>query len=150
MPNVLAKVSEVASPPPVVPEGPTGAQTRVTIDPQRLLRIAAVAREVMAEARRVTPEPGMVNHLHRMHERICGELQASLPPQLYEELSALTPEITEESLQELLLAHAEIIGWLEGLFQAVQLALAQPRIQESVPEVPEASAGPDRPDPRYL
>lgn len=122
----------------------------MTIDPQRLLRIAAVAREVLAEARRVTPEPSTLDHLHRIHDRICGELQASLPPQLYEELSALTPDITEDSIQELLLAHAEIIGWLEGLFQAVQVALAQSRVQESPREAPEPSALPERPDPRYL
>lgn len=149
MPNELAKAGEAL---PVSPasRGATGQRTRVTIDPQRLLRVASVAREVLSEARRVTPEPATLDHLHRMYDRICGELQASLPSQLYEELSALTPEITEDSLPELLLAHAEIIGWLEGLFQAVQLALAESSARGSAPEAEPSATSPERPDPRYL
>ena len=66
------------------------------------------------------------------------------------ELSVLTPDITEGSLEELLLAHAEILGWLEGLFQAVQVALAESRGAAASTPAGESSTGLDRPDPRYL
>ena len=102
----------------------------------------------LAEARRITPEPGMVEHLHRVHDRICAELRASLPTGLYEELSALTPDVADGSLQELVLAHAEIIGWLQGLFQAIQLTMTQAR--NVLPQTHRPADGPDRPDPRYL
>jgi Protein of unknown function (DUF2587) len=93
------------------------------VDPQKLLRIAGVTREVLDEARRIRPEPGAVDHLRRVHEQIRGELQESLPPELYEELKDLTPEVRDGTLEELALAHAEILGWLEGLFQGTQLAI---------------------------
>ncbi len=146
--------SELAVPggmPPALTEGgeePSGRSGEITIDPQRLLRVAAVAREVLAEARRITPEPGMVEHLHRVHDRICSELRASLPAGLYDELSALTPDVADGSLQELVLAHAEIIGWLRGLFQAIQLAMTQ--AQKVLPEAHLPADGSHRPDPRYL
>jgi hypothetical protein len=93
------------------------------LDPQRLLRIAGVTREVLEEARRIRPEAGAVDHLRQVHDRIYGELKEALPPELYEELDDLTPGIRDGTLEELSLAHAEILGWLEGLFQGTQLAM---------------------------
>src|SRR5438309_2465680 len=93
------------------------------IDPQRLLRIAAVTREVLEEARRIKPEPAAVEHLRQVHAQITQELRESLPRELFEELDELTPDIRNGTLEELALAHAEILGWLEGLFQGTQLAI---------------------------
>src|SRR6266705_2425890 len=106
-----------------VPEPAPHTHAASTIDPQRLLRIAGVTREVLDEARRIHPEAGAVQHIRDVHDRIYGELREALPPELYEELDDLTPEIKDGSLEELSLAHAEILGWLEGLFQGTQLAL---------------------------
>jgi Protein of unknown function (DUF2587) len=159
-----------ADPPsPPIPRSPTpGATTAETddlplarerrLDPQRLLRIAGVTREVLEEARRITPEPGAVEHLKQGLDGICGELKEALPPELYEELDDLTPEVRAGSLEELALAHAEILGWLEGLFQGTQLALqlqAAAAMQERMPRtLPRAGREPDRepdhPDSRYL
>ena len=104
------------------PEGASLARTRA-LDPQRLLRIAGVTREVLDEARRIHPEAGAVQHLRSVLDRITQELKEALPEELYRELDELTPDIKEGSLEELALAHAEILGWLEGLFQGTQLAL---------------------------
>jgi acetoin utilization deacetylase AcuC-like enzyme len=94
-----------------------------SIDPQRLLRIASVTREVLEEARRIRPEPAAVAHLREVHAQITNELKESLPTELYDELDELTPDIRDGTLEELALAHAEILGWLEGLFQGTQLAI---------------------------
>jgi len=128
------------------------------LDPQRLLRIAGVTREVLDEARRIRPEPGAVDHLRRVHAQIQEELKEALPAPLYEELDELTPEIRAGSLEELSLAHAEILGWLEGLFQGTQLALqvqaAQALDQMRRPSLPadrrEAERDGKEPDSRYL
>jgi proteasome activator-like protein len=101
---------------------PPGPQA-VAVDPQKLLRIAGVTREVLEEARRIRPEPGAVDHLRRVHAQICDELQGALPPDLWKELDELTPDIKDGTLEELSLAHSEILGWLEGLFQGTHLAL---------------------------
>jgi acetoin utilization deacetylase AcuC-like enzyme len=128
------------------------------LDPQRLLRIAGVTREVLDEARRIRPEAGAVDHLRRVHSQIYNELKEALPPQLYEELDDLTPDVRDGSLEELALAHAEILGWLEGLFQGTQLALqvqaaqALERVRRPLPAGRDERTEQDRnePDSRYL
>ena len=124
------------------------------IDPGRLLRIASVTREVLEEARRIRREPGAVEHLRQVHEQISRELREALPPDLYEELDELTPELRSGSLEELAVAHAEILGWLQGLFQGTQLALQVQAMRP--PALPEQSdqregqAGQREEDSRYL
>jgi|SRR2546423_8859408 len=124
------------------------------IDPGRLLRIASVTREVLEEARRIRPEPGAVEHLRQVHEQISRELREALPPDLYEELDELTPELRSGSLEELAVAHAEILGWLQGLFQGTQLALQvqamRPPALPERPDQPEGQAGQREEDSRYL
>jgi hypothetical protein len=93
------------------------------IDPQKLLRIAGVTREVLEETRRIGAEPAAVDHLRRVHGQITDELREALPNPLFKELDELTPEVKDGTLEELALAHAEILGWLEGLFQGTQLAI---------------------------
>ncbi len=133
-----------------------GRRREFSLDPQRLLRIAAVTREVLGEARRIRPEPQAVDHLRRVHEQICNELERALPPELYEELSQLTPDIGEDSKEELALAHAEILGWLEGLFQGARLAAAAAQVGPTTSEPPAEEAPPaaapdhSHEDPRYL
>jgi hypothetical protein len=128
------------------------------LDPQRLLRIAGVTREVLEEARRIKPEAGAIHHLRRVHEQISKELREALPAELYEELDELTPDIQDGTLEELALAHAEILGWLEGLFQGTQLAIqaqaaqALERMRRPLPAGPSREAEEERepPDSRYL
>jgi len=124
------------------------------IDPGRLLRIASVTREVLEEARRIRPEPGAVEHLRQVHEQISRELREALPPDLSEELDELTPELRSGSLEELAVAHAEILGWLQGLFQGTQLALQVQAMRPSAlpeqPDQPKGQAGQREEDSRYL
>ena len=128
------------------------------LDPQRLLRIAGVTREVLEEARRIRPEPSAVDHLRRVHGQIYQELKEALPSTLYEELDDLTPDVRDGSLEELALAHAEILGWLEGLFQGTQLALqlqaaqaAQQAMQERARRrLPADASTVEGSDSRYL
>ncbi len=147
-------MSEDATGQPGSPEGTQPA----AIDPQRLLRIASVTREVLDEARRIKPEPAAVAHLRAVHAQITQELRESLPRELFEELDELTPDIRDGTLEELALAHAEILGWLEGLFQGTQLALQmqaarafqeqQRRLGGGPPSAPDPDRGGE--DGRYL
>jgi len=124
------------------------------VDPQRLLRVAGVTREVLEEARRIRPEEGSVDHLRRVLDAIQAELREALPDELYQELDELTPDIRSGTLEELALAHAEILGWLEGLFQGTQLAIqlqAARALGEGRPGPPRPPREePDGPDSRYL
>src|SRR5437867_13308915 len=156
--GTLAVVTDQAAPTasePSLPESERGGPSDA-LDPQRLLRIAGVTREVLEEARRIRPEPGAIDHLRRVHSQIQEELKEALPPALYEELDELTPDIRDGTLEELSLAHAEILGWLEGLFQGTQLALqvqaTRALDQMRRPSLPRDRRGGDRdePDSRYL
>jgi hypothetical protein len=140
-------------PPEEPSEGASLAGTRA-LDPQRLLRIAGVTREVLEEARRIRPEAGAVDHLNRVLDQINDELKEALPPELWAELDELTPDVKDGSLEELALAHSEILGWLEGLFQGTQLAL-QLQAARAVAERQRPSFGPperqtEGTDSRYL
>ena len=119
----MAEAPQIPQDPQSSPPHDTASAPGYQLDPQRLLRIAGLTREVLDEARRIRPEPGAVAHLKQVHGMIYNELKEALPPELYEELDDLTPEIRDGSLEELALAHSEILGWLEGLFQGTQLAL---------------------------
>ena len=147
---------------PPIPEasgdGQSGDAAHEFIDPQKLLRIAGVTREVLEEARRIRPEAAAVDHLRHVHAQITNELKAALPPELFRELDELTPEVRDGTLEELALAHAEILGWLEGLFQGTQLAIQmqaarayQLRRPDQLPGPSSEESGPsDRSDGRYL
>jgi Bacterial proteasome activator len=125
------------------------------LDPQKLLRIAGVTREVLEEARRIRPEAGVLGHLRSVHGQITDELRQSLPEALFQELDKLTPDVQDGTLEELALAHAEILGWLEGLFQGTQLAIqvqaaqALQHIRRPGLPSPEDPREPE-PDSRYL
>jgi Bacterial proteasome activator len=157
-PGASDSPAEPGSPaqPPSPGQKPDTGEKVETLDPQRLLRIAGVTREVLDEARRIRPEAGAVDHLRRLHDQIYHELREALPSELYAELDDLTPDLRDGSLEELSLAHAEILGWLEGLFQGTQLALQlqaaqaarQAMMQRSAPGLP--SPGTDPSDSRYL
>ena len=158
LPGAMSEPSTPAAdgPGPDAPADPHAAPGFV-LDPQRLLRIAGVVREVLEEARRIRPEPGAVDHLRQVHDRIYQELREALPAELYGELDDLTPDLRDGTLEELSLAHAEILGWLEGLFQGTQLAIqmqaahAMDRIRRPLPRAGVDEDEPDRErDTRYL
>ena len=96
----------------------------------------------MAEgARRIQPDERSTQYLREVLDRVCQELREALPEELYRELDELTPDLREgPSIEELTLANAEILGWLQGLFQGTQLAIQLHALQQQ-------KAAPD-PDPR--
>src|SRR5213593_2191620 len=150
--GTLAVVTDQAAPTasePSLPESERGGPSDA-LDPQRLLRIAGVTREVLEEARRIRPEPGAVDHLRRVHQQISQELREALPPSLWEEFDDLTPDVRDGSLEELDLAHAEILGWLEGLFQGTQLAIQLQAMRPRPPNPLPHESGREGTDPRYL
>src|SRR5438128_7505092 len=154
----MSEQPQAGQPVPERPDGgPPSPTEAATVDPQKLIRVASVTREVLEEARRIRPEAGAVDHLRRLHEKIHDELKETLPPELFEEFDELTPDIKEGSLEELALGHAEILGWLEGLFQGTQIAMQLQAMRafseaQRRGQLPDGSQAPNVPgrDPRYL
>jgi len=106
------------------PQGPAIEQ------PAKLIRIAAMIRELMEDVRQSRPdEPGR-RRLRAIYERALAGLKEGVSKDLQDELDTLTiPLDSNSSESEIRLAQAQLVGWLEGLFQGIQAALWSQHMQ---------------------
>ena len=103
---------------------PGGPKGEAIAQPGKLLRIAAMIRELLEETRSTTiDEKGRVR-LRQIYERSLEELTEVLSEDLQRELAALAqPMEGVPSESEIRIAQAQLVGWLEGLFHGIQAAL---------------------------
>jgi hypothetical protein len=98
---------------------------RAVTEPAKLMRIALMLRELQEEVRRADIDAAARDRLRVVHERALDQLRSVLSDDLQSELSDLTfpfePGTPTDS--EIRVAQAQLIGWLEGLFQGIQAAL---------------------------
>ena len=117
---------------PVVPEveAPPGDQEVIEAEgiqhPAKVMRIAAMCRTLLEELRSQASfdEPSR-NRLREIYETSVKELGEVLSPDLKDELARLSLPFEEDapSDAELRVAHAQLVGWLEGLFHGIQAML---------------------------
>ena len=92
--------------------------------PGQLIRIAAVMRELLGEVRQSSPDEAGRKRLREVYLRALAELRDGLSQDLQQELDTLTiPLEGTPSESEIRLAQAQLVGWLEGLFQGIQAAV---------------------------
>jgi hypothetical protein len=86
---------------------------------------------LLDEARRAPLDDAGRKLLKEIHERSIHELQEILSPDLQAELAAVTLPFSSESPteSELLIAQAQLVGWLEGLFHGIQATLFTQQVQ---------------------
>lgn len=98
--------------------------------PAKLLRIGSMLRELLEEVRRASPdEPGR-RRLREIYDKALAELKAGLSDELQHELEAFAVPLDESSSEsEIRIAKAQILGWLEGLFQGIQAAMFAQQIE---------------------
>ena len=98
--------------------------------PEQLLRIAAMVRELLADVRASTPDEAGRKRLREVYERALSALREGLSADLQHELNTLTiPLEGTPSESEIRLAQAQLVGWLEGLFQGIQAAMWAQHVQ---------------------
>ena len=99
--------------------------------PTKLIRIAAMVRALLDEARRAPLDDAGRRSLKEIHERSIKELQEILSPDLREELDEVTLTFPRDTPteSELRIAQAQLVGWLEGLFQGIQASLFTQQMQ---------------------
>lgn len=115
--------------PEVVPPGPSseeqeGLQESVH-QPAKVMRIASMARQLLEELRAAPlDEPGR-SRLKEIYETSVQQLGDIVSGDLKEELAALSLPFDDASPSdaELRIAHAQLVGWLEGLFHGIQAML---------------------------
>ena len=98
--------------------GPTVEQ------PAKLIRIASMIRELLEDVRQSRPDEAGRKRLREVYERALAALKEGVSKELQDELETLTlPLENTPSESEVRLAQAQLLGWLEGLFQGIQAAL---------------------------
>ena len=92
--------------------------------PAKLLRIAAMIRELLDEVRHSSPDEAGRKRLREIYGKALATLKEGLSEELQKELETLTiPLEGTPSESEIRLAQAQLVGWLEGLFHGIQAAL---------------------------
>jgi len=103
------------------PEQPREAVT----EPAKLLRIAAMTRELLQETRSASLDEAGRIRLRQIYERTLMELEDSLSDDLKEELASFVQPLEGVPTEsEMRVAQAQLVGWLEGLFHGIQAAIA--------------------------
>ena len=105
-------------------DGSQPAQEQVT-QPTKLIRIASMVRNMLEEVRRAPIDDAGRKALREIHERSIRELEGVLSPDLKRELSDVVLPFNSDAPteSEVRLAQAQLVGWLEGLFQGIQATL---------------------------
>jgi hypothetical protein len=108
----------------VVEDDQEDSQSAIS-EPGKLMRIAIMLREMQEEVRRADMDSAGRERLRVVHDRALGQLKTVLSDDLNDELETLTlPFDTETPTEsEIRVAQAQLIGWLEGLFQGIQAAI---------------------------
>lgn len=112
----------------VVSEG--DSRSSIT-EPTKLMRIAIMLRELQEEVRRADPDEAGRQRLRAVQERAFEQMRSVLSDDLQDELDRLMLPLDSDTPteSEVRLAQAQMIGWLEGLFQGIQAAVFNQQVQ---------------------
>ena len=106
-----------------------GASSPTPVDnvhhPAKVMRIATMVRQLLEEVRHSSLDEAGRSRLADIYETSVRELGEVLAPELKDELARLSLPFNGESPtdSELRIAHAQLVGWLEGLFHGIQAML---------------------------
>lgn len=107
-------------------ERSTPSVTDQVEQPAKVMRLATMIQRLLDEERAAPLDEASRRRLAELHARSVIELKDGLSPELAGELERLARPFTPEqapSDDELRIAQAQLVGWLEGLFQGIQTAL---------------------------
>jgi len=99
--------------------------------PTKVMRIGTMIKQLLEEVRSAPLDEAARTRLAEVHARSVRELEDGLSPELVEELHRITLPLGDDappSDAELRVAHAQLVGWLEGLFHGIQTALMAQRM----------------------
>jgi proteasome activator-like protein len=100
--------------------------------PAKVMRIGTMVRQLLEEVRSAPLDDKSRARMREIYETSVAELSEVLSPELKEELTGLSRPFAEDEVPsdaQLRVAHAQLVGWLEGLFQGIQAALFAQQVQ---------------------
>ena len=123
--------------------------------PAKVMRIGSMIKTLLEEVRNAPLDVAGRTRLAEIHKRSIQELKAGLAPELVEELDRIALPLSgaAPSDAELRIAHAQLVGWLEGLFHGIQTALfaqqmaAQQQLQGMRRALPPGHPAPEQDGP---
>jgi hypothetical protein len=95
--------------------------------PEKIMRVGSMIKQLLEEMRVAPLDDASRAQLKEIHHNSIIELEDGLSPELAEELERLSLPFTEKAVpteDELRIAQAQLVGWLEGLFHGIQAAQA--------------------------
>src|SRR3990170_2259367 len=113
-------------PPPDTAEGEGEEQRERVESPAKVMRIGAMVRQLLDEVRHAPLDEASRTRLAEIYDTSVKELSEVLSPELREELECLSLPFDDNDVpsdSELRVAHAQLVGWLEGLFHGIQAML---------------------------
>jgi hypothetical protein len=130
--------------------------TSLVDQPTKVMRIGTMIKQLLEEVRSAPLDDAARTRLAEVHARSIRELEDGLSPELVDELRRLTLPLGDgdtPSDAELRIAHAQLVGWLEGLFHGIQTALvaqrmaSQAQLAQARHALPPGVTMPGRPGP---
>lgn len=95
-------------------------------EPAKVMRIGTMVRKLLDEVKAAPLDDASRVRLSKIYDQSVTELGEGLSPELAEELQRIAEPFADgatPSDAELRIAQAQLVGWLEGLFQGIQTAL---------------------------
>jgi hypothetical protein len=106
------------------PQQNDGQSQEFIQQPAKLIRIGSMIKELLGEVRQAPLDEAGRKRLTEIHERALTALRETLSDELQQELATFAlPLDGTPSQSEIRIAQAQLVGWLEGLFQGIQAAL---------------------------
>ena len=140
--------------PEVLTEDTEETQNESIEQPAKVVRVGTMMRQLLEEVKSSPLDEQSRERLKEIYQSSIKELGSALSDDLREELNRLASPFGAEaspSNDELRIAQAQLVGWLEGLIQGIQAAMFahqfmnNPRIEEHAPGMLNPGDG-DKPD----
>jgi hypothetical protein len=109
-----------------VAEPAADSASEVIEQPAKIMRIGSMIRQLLEEVRSAELDERSRDRMRDIYEMSIRELAATLSPDLQQELARITTPFTDPDIPseaELRVAQAQLVGWLEGLFQGIQATM---------------------------
>jgi hypothetical protein len=113
-------------------QGPGLSDGTETVEqPAKVMRIGSMIKQLLDEVRQAPLDQASRERLREIYDTSVKELADAMSPDLREELNRITSPFGDATPTdaELRIAHAQLVGWLEGLFHGIQATLYAQQMQ---------------------
>ncbi len=142
-------------PAPIHDDSAEDVSTETVTAPAKVMRIGSMVKQLLEEVKGADLDEQSRERLAEIYERSIAELSVALSPDLQHELHMLTlpfKDGTPPSSGEIRVAHAQLVGWLEGLFHGIQATLFAQQLaaRQQLDQMRGIPAGAQGVDPRLI